>query len=90
MAKIKLTCDGCGLVHTVERTPEIPDNVISMGCNFCPFGDCEDKANDYYDEWYNESDDGETPEPTPDNQLMLFTEFDEVINTPVKIFNPCK
>lgn len=75
--KIKIYCD-CGKSFDVNRDKESPKNAISMGCNWCPV--CEDTAEDYYYEWYNESDSGEQPEPTPDNQLMLFTDFDEIIN----------
>jgi hypothetical protein len=33
-------------------TNEIPKHVVSMGCNWCP--DCEDRAEDYYEEWYKD------------------------------------
>lgn len=72
MSRINITCETCGLVHDVRRTPEIPKNVFSMGCNWCPV--CEDRAEDYYEEWYNYNDDGEnkvTPEPDP-RQTNLF------------------
>lgn len=65
---MNITCEGCKKVHKVKRTPEIPKDVVSMGCNWCP--DCI--ANDYYDEWYNRSDgDKPTPNKVPDNQLFL-------------------
>lgn len=48
---IKIICACCGKTHEVKRTPEIPSNVISLGCNWCP--ECEDNAGDYYQEWYN-------------------------------------
>lgn len=78
MPSINITCDTCGMAHEVSRTHEIPDNVISIGCNWCPA--CEDKANDYYEEWYNYNEDGsnELPAPIPDNQLCLPFIFDEL------------
>jgi hypothetical protein len=72
MSRINITCDTCGLVHDVRRTPEIPKTVFSMGCNWCPA--CADRAEDYYEEWYNYNDDGEskvTIEPDP-RQTNLF------------------
>jgi hypothetical protein len=78
MTTIKINCD-CGKVHEVTRTNEIPSNVISMGCNWCPI--CEDTAQDYYTEWYNENDGNDksiTPD-VPDNQLMLFSIADEIL-----------
>jgi len=80
MSKIRITCQTCHETHEVTRTNEIPKHVISMGCNWCPC--CVDKAEGNYEEWYNESDGNNenAPEPVPDNQLMLFTEFDDLIN----------
>lgn len=77
MAKINITCEGCSTTtHSVDRTPEIPKDVISMGCNWCP--KCEDKADDYYDEWYNRSD-GSTPkDDIPPNQLCLGFMWNEI------------
>lgn len=81
---IKITCDTCGFVHDVARTNEIPFSVISMGCNWCP--KCEDTAETYYEEWYNENDgDGEPPMPTPDNQLVMPFIFDEMNIPQIKI-----
>lgn len=51
MKTIKIICDKCNKTFEVERTSEIPDDVISLGCNWCPA--CEVTADDYYDEWYN-------------------------------------
>lgn len=80
--QIKITCD-CGMIHEVERTSEIPDNVISMGCNWCPV--CMDSADAPYEEWYNE-DDGENGEPKPipigDNQLVMPFDIEDCINLP--------
>jgi len=79
METIKMNCD-CGKVHEVRKDKEAPKNAISMGCNWCP--DCEDTAEDYYNEWYNLND-GENEnivEPeVPDNQLMLFSIADDVL-----------
>jgi hypothetical protein len=80
MKKINITCDTCHITHSVNRTKEIPDNVISMGCNWCP--NCEEKAQDYYEEWYNYNDDGDNnkPDPIPDNQLCLPFELNSILN----------
>ena len=67
--RMNITCDTCHKTHSVRRTSEIPEHVISMGCNWCP--ECEDRAKEYYEEWYNESESGEQPEPVPDNQLVM-------------------
>lgn len=78
---MNLTCEGCGKVHDLPRTPEIPKHVVSMGCNWCPV--CEGSAKDYYREWYNESDEASnTPKPTPvgNNQLCMPFEIDEIMS----------
>lgn len=70
--KINITCEGCHTTTEVTRTNEIPDNIISMGCNWCP--SCEEDAEDYYDEWYNTGD-GDTPqadEPINPRQKEIF------------------
>ena len=59
------------MTHEVGRTSEIPNHVISMGCNWCP--SCEDDADEYYEEWYNDSDNNDTEPTQPINQLGLFT-----------------
>lgn len=71
MATIKITCDTCHKTHEVNRTNEIPDHVVSMGCNWCP--ECEDRAEDYYEEWYNDNDgdNGNGGDDVPDNQLVM-------------------
>lgn len=80
MKTINITCDTCHLTIEVVRTSGIPDNVISMGCNWCP--KCEDKADDYYREWYNESENNETkPDPIPGNQLCMPFEIDKILNS---------
>lgn len=73
MKRIKINC-GCGRIHDVKRDKEAPPGATSMGCNWCP--DCEDTADDYYDEWYNynETDYGDDP-----NQLMLFSITDNIL-----------
>ena len=82
MATIKINCD-CGKSFDVTRHKEAPASAISMGCNWCPV--CMDtvSAHCYYEEWYNESDSEDRAEPTPDNQLMLFTGLYEIINQPL-------
>lgn len=69
--EINITCDHCSKTHSVRRTPEIPNHVVSMGCNWCP--NCEGEVDDYYEEWYNESDHGDKQPDQPINQLGLFT-----------------
>jgi len=66
MSTIVIECDGCGLKHGVDRTSEIPDDVTSLRCNWCP--ECEDSADDYYTESYVY-----TPiiEPVDPNQLKI-------------------
>ncbi|MEO9474154.1 MAG: hypothetical protein ABJG41_01425 [Cyclobacteriaceae bacterium] len=77
MSTMKITCDTCNTTHTVDRTPEIPSHVVSMGCNWCP--KCEDKADDYYEEWYNESDDDSLKgDDVPPNQLCLGFVWNEI------------
>jgi len=63
---IEIECSGCGLKHGVNRTSEIPEDVTSLRCNWCT--ECEDDANDYYNETYVY-----TPiiEPVDPNQLSL-------------------
>lgn len=65
MDTIVIECDGCGLKHGVNRTNEIPDDVTSLSCNWCP--ECE--ADGDYIETYIY-----TPiiEPVDPNQLDLF------------------
>lgn len=75
--KINITCDTCHTTHSVDRTKEIPKNIISMGCNWCPL--CEDRAEDYYEEWYNDSDDKESTPEIPDNQLSMPFELNEIL-----------
>jgi len=67
MRVIVVECENCGLKHGVNRTVEIPDDVTSLLCNWCP--ECEDDATDYYNEKYVY-----TPivEPIDPNQLNLF------------------
>jgi len=79
MARINITCDTCHETHEVTRTNEIPKTAISMGCNWCP--DCEDKAEDYYTEWYNynDEDDQDKEPPIDPNQLCMPFILDEII-----------
>jgi hypothetical protein len=72
MNLIHLTCQTCQKVYELEKTSEIPAHVFTMKCNWCPV--CEDTADDYYEEWWDEKD-NEKPEnapiPVPDNQLCF-------------------
>ena len=78
MQKIKINCEGCGLTHEVNRDKEAPKDSISMSCNWCPA--CEDKAEDYYEEWYNKGgDDGDNSDGGDPNQLMMFSIADSVL-----------
>lgn len=76
--KIKINCEGCGMIHEVPRDNDAPKNAISMGCNFCP--KCEGQADGNYDEWYNYSDDDDSGETYDPNQLMLFSISDDILN----------
>lgn len=79
MATIKITCDTCHKTHEVTRTNEIPEHVVSMGCNWCP--SCEDKAQDYYEEWYNggnDDDDIDSDNDVPINQLVMPFILDDI------------
>lgn len=66
--KIEIKCTGCSSIHTVRRDTEAPHNAISMVCNWCP--DCQDQADDYYEESYVLKEDD--PEFVDPNQLDLF------------------
>lgn len=80
MNKINIACENCGMVHEVRRTNEIPDWVISMGCNWCPNKDCHPQED--YEEWYNPKNEGDElpvePIPVGDNQLTMPFIFDEI------------
>ncbi len=66
--RIKLLCECCRKVHDLPKTPEIPEDVTAMACNFCI--ECEDKMNNYYEEWLiTES---ELPPIENPDQLKLF------------------
>lgn len=45
-----MTCQTCKNTYKVGADDEVPKGAIAMCCNWCP--DCEDKADDYYQEWY--------------------------------------
>lgn len=80
MCRIKLTCQTCKHEYDIEKTPEIPANVFFMKCNWCPL--CEDQAEDYYYEWWDEDDNNPNkPQPIPvgDNQLCLPFLINEII-----------
>lgn len=83
MENIKINCD-CGKIHQVRKDKSAPKSAISMGCNWCP--DCEDIAEDYYHEWYNFNDENGSKEiepDVPDNQLMLFSIADDILQNHV-------
>ncbi len=50
MALIKITCNNCKKSYKVSRTPELPGDVTSIECNYCP--DCEHEMDDEYKEEY--------------------------------------
>lgn len=87
MNTINITCD-CGVIHAVRRTSEIPEWVISMGCNWCPA--CDDYPTEDYEEWYNPKNEGDDNDPDPipvgDNQLTMPFIFDEL---EIKKLEPC-
>lgn len=78
MERIQLTCETCKKVYDLEKTEELPAHVFFMRCNWCP--ECEDQAQDYYYEWYdeNENDGTPPPPPVPDNQLCMPFIMDEI------------
>lgn len=77
MSTINITCQTCNEVYAVRRTDEIPAHVVSMKCNWCP--NCEDQADDVYEEWYDENDSGDSiPIPIGDNQLCMPILFEEL------------
>lgn len=87
MARINITCDTCKTTHHVRRTNEIPAHIISMGCNWCPL--CEDKSEGNYEEWYNKSDNNNTPHDIPNNQLVMPFIFDDINDNTISItINP--
>ena len=79
MERIKLTCETCHKVHDLRKTDEIPAHVLFMRCNWCI--ECEDKAQDYYEEWWDEDENNpDKPQPIPvgDNQLCMPFIMDEI------------
>lgn len=78
---IKINCDTCGTQHTVSRDSDAPEGATSMGCNWCP--KCEDRAEDYYNEWYNFNEGGDNDNGDDPNQLMMFSIADEVLENHV-------
>ena len=67
MAQIKMTCECCKEVYDLPKTNEIPKHINNMRCNFCH--ECQDKMDDYYNEWYVETPVEIIVDP---NQLTLF------------------
>lgn len=50
---IVIHCTGCNEDHLVSRTSEIPAEVVSLKCNWCP--GCEDNPDeDYFEEYVYE------------------------------------
>lgn len=78
MSKIKSTCQTCGHIYELDREEYMPAHVVSTKCNWCPL--CEDRAEDYWQEWWDEDENGggEPILPIPDNQLCLPFIFDEL------------
>lgn len=79
MERIQMTCQSCNKVYNLTKTEEIPKHVFFMKCNWCPV--CEDTADDYYQEWWDEDDkDTSKPKPIPvgDNQLCMPFIMDEI------------
>lgn len=78
MERIQLTCQNCKTVHDLTKTEEIPKHVFFMKCNWCP--NCEDEADEYYNEWWDKNDNDGTPPPppVPDNQLTMPFIFEEI------------
>ena len=48
---MKIYCTQCKTTMNVERTSEIPWNVVSLECNCCPTDGCDDSYVEY-DETY--------------------------------------
>lgn len=72
MKTFKLHCETCKKYHTMDRTEEIPEHISIVRCNWCI--NCEDKAQDYYNEWWDEEENKREAEKIPiaPNQLNLF------------------
>ena len=47
MIEINITCEQCGKTHTVKRTNEIPNDVVSLGCNWCQLCDAFEDYEEY-------------------------------------------
>lgn len=68
--KLVLLCETCGYEHNLEKTPEIPEHIKFMRCNWCV--NCEELAQGDYDEWWDEEE-NEIENPIKDpNQTSLF------------------
>ncbi len=66
MSRIKIYCYGCKTEHDTARTKEIPEEVTSLVCNWCP--KCEDSATEDYMEEYRYLNVNEVKD---ENQLKL-------------------
>ena len=67
---IKIECQNCERVHKVYRTEEIPREVKSLKCNFCP--SCQDEMTDNYKEEYVYGEEGEYKKPDKERFRALF------------------
>lgn len=66
---MKLICRNCKQIHRVKKTPEIPSHINTVETNWCI--DCQDEADEPYEEFYIEDDkDEKINDP---NQLNLFS-----------------
>mgnify|MGYP001614667471 FL=1 len=66
MATITIKCSGCKDTHAVRRTEEIPDEVVSLECNWCP-GCPTEPDEDYHEKYIYEEEQHFNPD-----QLSIF------------------
>lgn len=62
---ITILCTSCNEEHLVRRTNEIPAEVVSLKCNWCP--GCENPDEDYCETYVYE----EKPEEEDPDQIKL-------------------
>ena len=78
MKDIQLTCLGCDAQHVVQRTSDIPKQVIQIESNWCP--SCQDDATEPYREWHCEPHENQKEKAfVPDNQLEFPFGFSDTI-----------
>jgi hypothetical protein len=72
MEYIKLICDYCGAIFRVENEHKHPHSIKEIRCNWCP--NCEDHANDVYEERliYRKNTQTNEYQSQDQNQLTLF------------------